>query len=671
MAKTTPLTTRPMPPLTSDPWLDPFQPQLRLRRARASHTRDSLCEAEASLGDFASGHTYYGLHRTPEGWVMREWAPNATSVVLVGDFNDWEPTESWYLTPIGPNGDWECHIPADAIRHGMHYGLTLTWPGGEGHRLPSYARRIVQDPATNIFSAQVWEPTTPYVWEHPTPPPPDGALLIYETHIGMAQERACVGTYREFTERTLPRIIKAGYNTIQLMAVMEHPYYGSFGYHVANFFAPSSRFGTPEELKHLIDQAHAAGLRVIMDIVHSHAVRNEAEGLARFDGTHYQYFHEGPRGLHEAWDSHCFDYAKPQVLHFLLSNCRYWLDEFHFDGFRFDGITSMLYFDHGLGASFGDYATYFDPHRVDPDAVTYLALANQLIHEIRPDAITIAEDVSGMPGLAAPVDQGGCGFDMRLAMGVSDCWFKLANDTRDEAWDMDWLWTELTNRRVEERTLSYVECHDQALVGGKSMIFELIDEAMYHGMDIESHHLTVDRGLALHKMMRMATLFTGAMGYLNFMGNEFGHPDWIDFPREGNDWSYQHARRQWSLCDRDDLHYHSLGAFDRAIIPLAAEHIREPHTELVHLHNDNKLLVFKRDDLILCFNFHPTNSYTDYPLHVPSGSYKLRLNTDAPEFSGHGQLTPNQTYFSKSDGNNHTIQLYLPARSALILQHHA
>lgn len=658
-----------MPRLQDDPWLEPFRAHLRLRRARTAHMQRNLCGERGSLENFAAGHTYYGLHRTANGWVMREWAPNATSVGLLGDFNDWTLSEAWQLRPIGPNGDWELEIPVHAIHHGMHYRLHLTWPGGEGGRIPSYARRVVQDHATNIFSAQVWEPATPFNWMHPTPPRPKGPLLIYEAHVGMAQEHACVGTYREFTEQTLPRIVDAGYNTIQLMAVMEHPYYGSFGYHVANFFAPSSRFGTPEELKNLIDQAHAAGLRVIMDIVHSHAVRNENEGLSRFDGTTYQYFHEGARGTHEAWDSRCFDYAKPQVLHFLLSNCRYWLDEFHFDGFRFDGITSMLYYDHGLGASFGDYPTYFDRHRVDPDALTYLALANALIHHVRPDAITIAEDVSGMPGLAAPVDQGGCGFDVRLAMGVSDCWFKLANDTRDEDWSMDWLWTELTNRRMEERTLSYVECHDQALVGGKSMIFELIDAAMYHGMSIHNRHLAVDRGLALHKMMRLATLFSSSFGYLTFMGNEFGHPEWIDFPREGNGWSYQHARRQWSLRDAEDLHYGSLARFDQAAIDLAANHIRSPFASLIQRHNDNKLLVFQRDDLLLCFNFHPSNSYTDYPLQVEPGRYELILNSDEPRFSGHGLVEPNQTYFTTPDTecSSHILNIYLPARSALVL----
>ena len=176
----------------------------------------------------------------------------------------------------------------------------------------------------------------------------------------MATEEEKVGSYNEFRENILPRIKEDGYNAIQIMAIQEHPYYGSFGYHVSSFFAPSSRNGTPEELRELIDKAHELGLAVIMDIVHSHAVKNEIEGIARMDGSYDLYFHGDPgRRYHSAWDSLCFDYGKDEVLHFLLSNCKYWMDEFRFDGFRFDGVTSMIYMSHGLGESFTDYGDYY------------------------------------------------------------------------------------------------------------------------------------------------------------------------------------------------------------------------------------------------------------------------------------------------------------------------
>ncbi len=633
-----------------------------------------LAGPDGTLANFACGHEFFGLHRRGDTLVFREWAPNASSLFLIGPFCDWTPLKAFQLRPAAEgNGVWELRFPSATLPHDCPYRLRVHWPGGEGDRIPSHARRVVQDPHTGIFNAQVWMPPTPYVWRHARPAAPDAPLLIYEAHVGMAQETEGVGTYAEFRRGILPRIAEAGYNTLQIMALMEHPYYGSFGYHVSNYFAASSRFGTPDELKALIDEAHGLGMRVIMDLVHSHAVRNEVEGLSRFDGTEHQYFHEGARGVHQAWDSRCFDYGKIGVLHFLLSNCRYWLDEYRVDGFRFDGVTSMLYRDHGLGAAFDGYERYFDGN-VDEDALAYLTLANTLIHQVRPDAVTVAEDVSGMPGLAAPREQGGVGFDYRMAMGVPDCWFKLIKDTRDEDWDIAWLWHELTNRRAEERTVSYVESHDQSLVGGKTAIFEMMDASMYHAMGSADTDVRVDRGMALHKMMRLATLASAGGGYLTFMGNEFGHPEWVDFPREGNGWSYRYARRQWRLRDDPNLKFHCLADFDRAMLAVFRD---RPATStakprMLQLRNEDKVLVFERGGLFFFFNFHPDRSLENYAVDVPPGAYRLILDTDEGRFGGHERLAPDQDYdlAPMVDGETQrtVLRVYLPSRCALVLE---
>lgn len=656
-----PSSGRVLAPLSADPYLRPFEKTLQHRREHRLDTEQKLVGG-STLVDFASAHEYYGLHETEKGWVFREWAPNADSVCLFGAFSDWDSSRGHPLTRINEKGDWEAHLPKETLQHHDLYRLHLTWPGGGGERLPAYARRVVQNEETKAFDAQVWAPEKPYQWQHQRPTPSNQALLVYEAHVGIAQEEAKVGTYVEFQEKTLPRIAKAGYNAIQLMALTEHPYYGSFGYHVANFYACSSRFGTPEELKALVDEAHRLGIRVIMDLVHSHATRNELEGLSKFDGTPYQYFHDGPRGDHEAWDSRCFNYQKPEVLHFLLSNCRYWLDEFQVDGFRFDGVTSMLYTHHGLGVSFDSYDRYFD-QTVDEGAYAYLALANQLIHELHPQAVTIAEDVSGMPGLGGALAEGGCGFDARMAMGVPDHWFKLT-DKPDEDWNVEQLWYELTNRRQDERTLSYVESHDQALVGGKSFIFQLIDAAMYDCMAYATDSLMVDRGVALHKLARLLTLATSDAGYLTFIGNEFGHPEWLDFPREGNEWSYHYARRQWSLRDNPNLRYHGLGEFDEAMIDAVshANCLTSP-AELLHSHASNQVLAFRRGSLVFLFNFSPSQSYEGYEIQIPPGNYETALDSDAKRFAGHGRLSEGQT-FAEQDG---VIRVYLPTRSALVL----
>ncbi len=665
--------------LRDDPYLAPYRDALRARTERICALERRLA-GDGTLADFASGHEYYGLHRDPDGgWIFRELAPNATALWLVGDFSEWERRDGFraerLLDADGVwKGVWQLRVAESALRHGQHYRLDMEWPGGGGERLPAYARRIVQDPDTLRFTAQVWAPEAPYAWRNPDVPR-HAFPLIYEAHVGMAQEREGVGTFREFTENILPRIRAAGYNTVQLMALMEHPYYASFGYQVANFFAPSSRFGTPEELKELVDSAHGMGLAVVMDLVHSHSVDNEVEGLSLFDGTPYLYFHDGPRGRHRVWNSRCFDYGRLQTLHFLLSNCRYWLDEFHLDGFRFDGVTSMLYLHHGLGIDFTSYGQYFDD-QVDEDALAYLALANRVIHEVRPDALPIAEDVSGMPGLGAPAsEEGGIGFDLRLAMGVTECWTNLLRNVRDEDWGMGHLWYELTNHRADEAVVSYAECHDQAMVGGKTLFFEMAGADIYDKMDTASQSLAIDRAVALHKLIRLATLATADAGYLNFMGNEFGHPEWIDFPREGNGNSYAHARRQWSLRDDPGLRFKGLGDFDAAMMEVFAErHALEGTTPRFLVADDlGKVLGFMRGDLLVLLNFHGTESHADFPVRVPPArAYTPVLDTDRAEFGGQKRIRRRQRFIPQLEvlGNEKvpTIRVYLPARTAMVLR---
>ena len=658
--------------LKSDSYLTPFSDQIRHRLENIEETEHRLTRGKESLAEFACGHEYFGLHFQRGDWVFREWAPNATAIYLIGDMSKWQESKEFELKRIDDYGVWEIHLSINKLKHGDLYRLRIHWAEGEGDRIPAYARRVVQDPKTLIFNAQVWSPPQPYCWKEPNFKRPKEPPIIYEAHIGMAQEEEKIGSFQEFTLMVLPRIVNAGYNTLQLMAIQEHPYYGSFGYQVSSFFASSSRYGTPEDLKLLIDTAHAKGLSVSMDLIHSHSVSNEVEGLSRFDGTLFQYFHGGPRGKHKAWDSRVFDYSKPQVLHFLLSNCRYWLDEFHFDSFRFDGVTSMIYLDHGLKRAFTSYNDYFD-NSVDEDALTYLALANRMIHDIRPDAITIAEDVSGMPGLAVPQLEGGFGFDYRFAMGVPDYWIRLIKDYKDEDWPIGHLWFELTNRRTDEKTISYAESHDQALVGDQTLIFRLIGEDMYHHMGIDDDNAKVARGIALHKMIRLITLSTASNGYLDFMGNEFGHPDWIDFPREGNNWSFKHAHRQWHLADDTHLKHHLLSLFDQDMIALAKTHhlLETPSLQLLHEDSTQKVIIFKRADLIFAFNFNPHQSFTDYLFEAPPGKYRMILDSDAQKYGGHGRLDSQQAHFTIVDNtegkSQNMLSIYLPSRSAYVL----
>ncbi len=650
-----------------DPYLLPYERDILQRMENFKNKKRELVGKRGKLIDFANGHAYFGFHKTSQGWVYREWAPAAEEVYLTGDMVNWRLTEL-KLTPLG-NGVFEIFLSgANSLYAGCHVKAVIKHEGKLLERIPLYMQYVVQDPVSYAWSGMILDEEE-YIWKTPDFVP-QKSLRIYECHIGMAQEKEGVGTYTEFADNILPRIAALGYNTIQIMAIMEHPYYGSFGYQVSSFFAASSRFGTPNDLRALIDRAHGMGIAVLLDVVHSHAVRNTAEGINEFDGTTCQFFHEGSRGEHPAWGTKLFNYHKNEVIHFLLSNLKFWLTEYHFDGFRFDGVTSMIYHDHGLGTAFTDYQKYFSLN-TDTEAITYLQLANELIREVNPRAITIAEDMSAMPGMCLPIKEGGIGFDYRLAMGSPDMWIKLLKNQSDEQWDMWQIWGELTGRRPGEKYIGYVESHDQALVGDKTIMFRLCDSNMYTSMSrLSAPDPVIDRGIALHKMIRLVTMSLGGEGYLNFMGNEFGHPEWIDFPREGNGWSYFYCRRQWHLADDSLLKYGYLNEFDRAMIGLASSKgFFDRSAKCIFIDAQKQVLVYERGGYLFALNFNPAGSYEGYGIRVPSaGKYRVTLSTDDPAFGGFNRIDPSYIFTAKRQpDNSHLIQIYLPARTAVCL----
>ncbi|MCL2646641.1 MAG: alpha-amylase family glycosyl hydrolase [Phycisphaerales bacterium] len=694
------------PLIELDPWLKPYAAHLQNRFDHYRKFRAVLDEHGGPLGEMTTGHLYFGLNRGEcdgkLGVWYREWAPGAKGLSLVGDFNGWDRRRNLLVKDRW--GVWSVFLPdeqyAGRLRHGAKIKVHVVGADGkEMFRIPAYIRRVVQE-ESKAFIGEYWEPPV-FKFKHKGPVRNSkfeirnskeaqssnvqnvslpygrgsdgrGGLRVYEAHVGMATQEEKVGTFKEFTANVLPRIAKLHYNAVQLMAVQEHPYYGSFGYHVSSFFAVSSRFGTPEDLKELIDTAHGLGLAVIMDLVHSHAVKNVEEGLNRFDGTDHQYFHAGVRGQHVAWDSLVFDYSKFEVQRFLLSNVRYWLEEFRFDGFRFDGVTSMLYLDHGLGKNFTSYDDYFTLN-TDGDAVAYLQLANDVAHAVRKGVVVVAEDMSGMPGLARPTKEGGLGFDYRLAMGVPDYWIKTLKEKGDEQWNLNEIYGMLLNRRRHEKHLGYAESHDQALVGDKTLAFWLMDKEMYFSMSKLTPSLVVDRGIALHKMIRLITFALGGEGYLNFMGNEFGHPEWIDFPRQGNNWSYKHARRLWNLVDDPLLKYGGLNAFDRAMQMMDETYnlLEDSFVEQLACHEDTKQLVFRRGPLVFVFNFHVIASYVGLRIPVPDAKdYRVILNTDSECFGGQGRVPEDALYPCQAVpmyGRGQSVQVYLPTRTAQVL----
>ena len=650
-----------------NPQLKPFEKDIDLRMELYHAVKGRLLSDGKTLKDFANAHHYFGIHHEAGRWVYREWAPSAYQLYLNGDFNGWNQTS--HPMKRLDNGVWELVLEGDdALWDGCKVKTVVDYNMTRTEHIPLYARRVVQDKQTITWCAEVVDNWKTFDWTDQDFKGSE-SLYIYEAHVGMAQEEGKVGTYREFADLVLPRVKKSGYNTIQLMAIMEHPYYGSFGYQVANFYAASSWFGKPEDLKYLVNKAHKLGIRVLLDVVHSHAVKNTAEGINQFDGTTWQFFHDGPKGDHPAWGTKCFNYGKDEVIHFLLSNLAFWMTEYHFDGFRFDGITSMLYHDHGLGTSFDNDNKYFS-YNTHVEAITYLQLANELIRQVNPNAITIAEDMSGMPGMCLPIEDGGIGFDYRLAMGLPDMWVRTVKEQSDEQWNIGKMWGDMCLRRPGENTVAYVESHDQALVGDKTMIFRLADAAMYTDMNKDCHNPVIDRTIALHKMIRLFTLAGGGEAYLNFMGNEFGHPEWIDFPREGNGWSFHYCRRQWSLRDNGMLKYQWLGDFDHDMVALTKKHrmFSQRMGDLRLLRDEDQIIVFCRKGLMFAFNFNPTKSFTGVQVPVPNDAdYEVKLSSDDGKYGGQ-DLVEHMVYPAKMIDGKPVVELYLPARTAVVLK---
>ncbi|KAK7428783.1 alpha-1,4-glucan branching enzyme [Neonectria magnoliae] len=663
-----------------DPWLSPFSDTLKRRYSKAQDWVKTITDTEGSLEEFSRGIEKFGLNTDKDNNIIyREWAPNAVGAYLIGDFNDWN--RGAHTMKKNDYGVFEITIPAKngqpAIPHNSKLKISLDLPNGEHvDRLPAWIKYVTQDLSVSpAYDARFWNPPASerYQFRHARPPKP-ASVRVYEAHVGISSPEQRVATYKEFTKNMLPRIHKLGYNVIQLMAVMEHAYYASFGYQINNFFAASSRYGPPEDLKELIDTAHSMGIVVLLDVVHSHASKNVLDGLNEFDGTDHQYFHSGGKGIHDQWDSRLFNYGHHEVMRFLLSNLRFWMDEYQFDGFRFDGVTSMLYTHHGMGTGFsGGYHEYFGGD-VDEEAVVYLMLANELLHTLYPDCITIAEDVSGMPALCLPLSLGGVGFDYRLAMAIPDMWIKILKEVKDEDWDLANICHTLTNRRHGEKTIAYCESHDQALVGDKTLMMHLCDAEMYTNMSTLSPLTAViDRGMALHKMIRLLTHGLGGEGYLTFEGNEFGHPEWLDFPRAGNNNSFWYARRQLNLTDDPLLRYQFLNHFDQLMNQTEAKYgwLAAPQAYISLKNESDKVIVFERAGVVFIFNFNSKESFSDYRIGIDvPGTYRVVLNSDSTEVGGFNRIDESTRYFTTPmewNGRKNWTHLYIPCRTAIVL----
>ena len=595
--------------------------------------------------------------------VIREYAPNAHFVSVIGDFNHWDRGRD-PLKRIS-NTEWEITLDRARVMPGSRYKLHIAGHNGGRDRIPStcpYARQSSDGDFAAIFEFNVLSPPT-RLQKQPE------HLKVYELHIGLAASGPRIGTYLEVAHDVIHRVKYAGYTAVQLMAVHEHPYYGSFGYHVSNPYGICSRFGTRQDFKYLVDNCHEVGLLVIIDLVHAHAVKNLSEGLGEFDGQDGYLFKTGQNALHPAWDSLVYDYENQATVSYLLSNARYWIEEYGIDGFRVDGVTSILYNDHGIGHTGFTDNDYLGSN-LNQSGLLYLVLLCKLAHELRPDFILIAEDVSGLPGLARPALLGGVGFDYRLQMGLPDFFESVAKDVMDDGISPSRIWHALVSRRFDERHIGYVESHDQAIVGGQSLIFRLLGPKMYTDMHAETQSHDVHLAVAVVNVAKSIVFFLGGEAWMSFIGNEFGHPDWVEFPTPDNDDCFEYAYRKWYLATDSALMYEKMAAFDRDLMHQRKIAVTwdESYMTAPLLDDNRKLSVFHRDRVVLVCNTTTDVSYEDVWVPVPEqGNYRVILSTEEHRYGGYGRVNENMQYATIAVDGNAYIRLYVPSMSAIFM----
>lgn len=578
------------------------------------------------------------------------------------------PLAYWFETRKGRKAWMKKYTPC--IPHGSKYRVYFNTPDGPLERVPAWATYVLPDADGRQACAVHWDPPSEsaYKWKnkHPTAPK---SLLIYECHVGISGSEPRLSSFSEFTKKVLPHIKDLGYNAIQLFGIVEHKDYFTAGYRVTNMYAVSSRYGTPEDFKHLVDEAHGIGLLVFLDVVHSYSAADEMVGLSLFDGTNDCYFHTGKRGHHKFWGTRMFKYADVDVLQYLLSNLNWWVEEYRIDGFQFHSLSSMMYTHNGFATFTGELEEYCNQY-VDRDALMYLILANDILHALHPNIITIAEDATYYPGLCEATSQGGLGFDYYVNLSASEMWLSFLEKVPDNEWSMSKIVTTLMgNRQYTNKMLLYAENHSQSISGGRSFA-----EILFGGKEDRPAESTDSllRGCSLHKLIRLITFSIGGCAYLNFMGNEFGHPKGVEFPTASNNNSFELANRRWELLNNDGIH-HALFLFDKDMMKLEQNErvLSRGLPNVHHVKDDTMVISYTRGPVLFIFNFHPTNSYEKYIVGVEeAGEYQVIMNTDEKNYGGQGMINGDQyvqkTIRKRCDGLQNCLQVPLPSRTAQV-----
>jgi 1,4-alpha-glucan branching enzyme len=592
-------------------------------------------------------------HRGVAGTYFAVWAPSAHDVSVVGDWNGWSDPNA--LSPRGSSGIWEAFVPG--VTAGQRYKyrvrtrsgelLEKADPLGRLHEVPPNTASVVWSGGYE-WNDREWMQRRRQTAELTSP------ISIYECHLGSWRRAPEDGnrslTYRELAPLLADHLSGLGFTHVELMPVMEHPFFGSWGYQVTGYFAPSSRHGTPDDLKFLIDTLHQRGIGVILDWVPSH-FPNDPHGLYRFDGTHL-YEHEDPRqGYHPHWTSAIFNYGRHEVKSFLLSSAIFWLEELHADGLRVDGVASMLYLDYGRNE--GEWIPNRHGGNENIDAVELLRALNEAVYREQPDVQTIAEESTAWPGVSRPTYLGGLGFGLKWDMGwMHDTLAYLERDPVHRRHHHN----ELTFRGVYQFHENFVLAlsHDEVTHGKGSLIGKMPGDAWQKRANLR---------------LLFAYQWTMPGKKLIFMGSEFG---------------------QWREWDHDgSLDWHLLGDSDHARLALTVGELNRLYRQRAALHrhdcdpsgfawivgNDdaNSVLAYERrsedDAAVVVLNFTPVPR-SNYRLGVPRpGRWREALNTDAVDLGGSGQGNGGvvAAHPVGAHGRPFSLNLTLPPLGALIL----
>ena len=600
-------------------------------------------------------YKFFGNHKiNKDKFAFRVWAPNATAVSVVGDFNSWDNNAN-KCKLVAP-GIWEAIVKGVNIYDCYKYAVTS--PTGVVHlKADPYAVHQETRPGTG---SKVYELHN-YSWgdEAWQKKKENQNILaqpinIYEVHFG-SWKRHDDGnflTYREMAEQLVPYVKDMGYTHIEMLPIMEYPYDGSWGYQVTGFFAATSRYGLPEDLMYFVDCCHKAGIGVILDWVPAHFPK-DAFGLYEFDGTCCYEYSDMKKGEHKEWGTRVFDYSKNEVKSFLISSAEYWIDEFHFDGIRVDAVASMLYLDYCRKD--GEWTPNKNGGRENLEAVEFFKQLNSTILSNHPGSMMIAEESTAWPMITMPPDKGGLGFNFKWNMGWMNDMLRYTS--------MDPLFRKGNHNCI---TFSFFYAFSE------NFILPISHDEVVHGKASLLNKMPGEYEMKFDGMrLFLAYMMAHPGKKLLFMGSEFG---------QFIEWNYKQGL-DWLLLDYDK--HRQLQGFTRELNNFYNEHSElweidyswEGFQWISSEDNCNSVIAFRRinskgEEIIAVFNWTP-NNFSSYKIGVPEkGTYKVLLDTSLAKYGGDKSRKDN-AYKTKSQpihGYEQNIDLKLHGLSALFLQ---